>query len=825
MHHGQVLTLRPIAWAQEPPNYQPLQPMKPFRALNMTLSAGACSLLVASASALDEVAGSLVTLTSSGTAPNGAWSWFGDERAIIDDSDPNNTLLLVSSISSAASGSPESGDVDLLWLNMDTGVQGEFELHHRFERDDHNSAALYIRPDGRYVASYTRHGTDDFMYWRVSTNPHDPTAWDPEQSMDASGTSTRNATYNNLSYLPNDNGGSGRLYDFTRAVNWNPTILTSYDQGDSWTQEGLLLSSAGSIRPYMRYFSDGNRIHFTATDGHPRDVNNSIYHGYVEDGQLFRSDGVVIDSNLFDSAAVTPQSLTTVFAANTVVGGIPMTRAWNIDVAIDSSGDPYCIFQARLDPGTLSGGQESLDHQFFYARYDSGLNSWAVHPLAAAGRDIYAASPNGSEDDYTGLAALDPTDPDTVFISTDIDPGSGVPLDRYEIFRGRTTDGGATWAWDPITANSSVDNIRPIVPQWASSDTALVWMRGAYSTYTSWTTEVVAITEITGLVTVPGTAQVTYVDADTSNQSGTTNTTFADGSAFAPPITGSTVPADNQWWERTGFANGGDILAVNGGSNAPVIRTTISGLTPGASYDVYVYYWWADPFGNGEWDLGAGLTQAGITYFSALDGSPISNPFANGPILIQEGNRDMYQYHVGATIAAAAGTIDVYVDDNPGNDDRSWYDGVGTSPISLGGIGANYCVAASNSSGSPGVMAATGSDLAAANNVTLRASSLPPNQFGIFVTSRTQGFVPGAGGTSNGNICLGGAIGRFTLGSQIVSSGATGEFTLPIDLTMIPQGSGFVTMMAGDTWNYQAWHRDQVGLGSNFTDGLRIVFN
>jgi len=800
--------------------------MKPSRALSILLITGASALLVESASAIDEVAGVMITLTDTATAPNGAWSWFGDERAIIDDSDPNNTMLLVSSISSAAGGSPESGDVDLLWLNMDTGAHGEFELHNRFERDDHDSASLYVRPDGRYVACYSRHGTDDFMFRRVSTNPHDPTAWGPEQAVDASGSSSDNATYNNLAFLPNDNGGAGRLYDFTRAVNWNPTLLTSYDQGDTWSQEGVLLSSAGSVRPYMRYFGDGNRIHFTATDGHPRNVNNNIYHGYVEDGQLFNSDGVLLDTNLFDSAAVTPASLTTVFAANTVVGGNPMTRAWNVDVAIDASGDPYCIFQARIDPGTLSGGQQSLDHQFFYARYDSGTSSWAVHSLAAAGRDIYAASPNGSEDDYTGLAALDPTDPDTVFISTDISPIDGAALARYEIFRGVTANEGASWAWDPITANSSVDNLRPLVPQWASSDTALVWMRGGYSTYTSWTTEVVAITEITALTTVPGTAQVTYLDADTSSQAATTNTTFADGSAFVPPTTGSTVPADDQWWQRTGFANGGDILAVHGGSDAPVIRTTISGLTPGASYDVFVYYWWADTFGNGQWDLGAGFTQASITRFLYSDGAPISSPFANEPVLIQEGNRDMYQYSVGRTSASASGTIDVYIDDHPGNDDRSWYDGVGSAPAgSNSGIGTNYCVAANNSSGSPGVMAATGSALAVANNLTLRASSLPPNQFGIFVTSRSQAFVPGAGGTSNGNICLGGSIGRFTLPSQVVSSGAGGEFALAVDLTLIPQGSGFASVMSGDVWNYQAWHRDQVGLGSNFTDGLQILFN
>lgn len=123
------------------------------------------------------------------------------------------------------------------------------------------------------------------------------------------------------------------------------------------------------------------------------------------------------------------------------------------------------------------------------------------------------------------------------------------------------------------------------------------------------------------------------------------------------------------------------------------------------------------------------------------------------------------------------------------------------------------------------MMSATGSTNAAANNLTLEASNLPTSQFGIFVTSMTQAFVPGAGGTSNGNLCLGGALGRFSQPSQILNTGSTGSFDLVVDTTMVPQGSGFVTIMAGDTWNFQAWHRDPVGVGSNFTDGLEIAFN
>ena len=139
-------------------------------------------------------------------------------------------------------------------------------------------------------------------------------------------------------------------------------------------------------------------------------------------------------------------------------------------------------------------------------------------------------------------------------------------------------------------------------------------------------------------------------------------------------------------------------------------------------------------------------------------------------------------------------------------------------------LGTNYCNAVANSSGQAGSMGAFGSGRVADNNVTLTASNLPPNQFGIFAVAPLQGFVPGTGGTSNGNLCLSGSLGRYVGPGEILSSGATGEFQLAIDLQAIPQGGGTAGTSAGQTWNFQAWFRDQVGLGSNFTDGISITF-
>jgi hypothetical protein len=64
---------------------------------------------------------------------------------------------------------------------------------------------------------------------------------------------------------------------------------------------------------------------------------------------------------------------------------------------------------------------------------------------------------------------------------------------HHELFRGNTADRGKTWRWDPITANSTADNLRPLVPKWEDPRTALVWMRGAYrNNRGEWTTAVVA---------------------------------------------------------------------------------------------------------------------------------------------------------------------------------------------------------------------------------------------------------------------------------------------------------------------------------------------
>ena len=141
-------------------------------------------------------------------------------------------------------------------------------------------------------------------------------------------------------------------------------------------------------------------------------------------------------------------------------------------------------------------------------------------------------------------------------------------------------------------------------------------------------------------------------------------------------------------------------------------------------------------------------------------------------------------------------------------------------------IGSSYCgPAANNATGQPGALLVSGSELASSNDVTLAAYQLPGSVTGYFMASRNQGFVAMPGG-SFGNLCLGGAIGRYVGSGQIQNAGSAGVFSLALDLTMVPTPTSFVAVQPGDTLNFQAWFRDSfVGVPtSNFTDAVSVTF-
>lgn len=142
-------------------------------------------------------------------------------------------------------------------------------------------------------------------------------------------------------------------------------------------------------------------------------------------------------------------------------------------------------------------------------------------------------------------------------------------------------------------------------------------------------------------------------------------------------------------------------------------------------------------------------------------------------------------------------------------------------PLAAGApVAEVVCDAVANSTGLAGVMLPGAFDGAAAQ-LELRAIGLPPGAIGMALVSRTQNFVPMAGG-SVGTLCLGGTIGR-SVGAFTAGVDASGELDVTADLAALPQGASTVGVQPGDTWFFQVWHRD-VQATSNFTQALAVRF-
>ena len=136
-------------------------------------------------------------------------------------------------------------------------------------------------------------------------------------------------------------------------------------------------------------------------------------------------------------------------------------------------------------------------------------------------------------------------------------------------------------------------------------------------------------------------------------------------------------------------------------------------------------------------------------------------------------------------------------------------------------FGDPYCAAVPNSTGAPATIHATGSLAAGAGALELWAGSLPPHKTGLFLVSPDAGFVPNPGG-SQGNLCLGGPIGRFQ--SSVQSTGPRGTMHHVVDTGVVPPNPPSA-IQPGETWRFQAWHRDQNPADtSNLTPGLEVAF-
>jgi hypothetical protein len=632
----------------------------------------------------DRVAGNLIQFND-----NGGWSWYMDERAIVDAA--GGKLIAGSDATGAGvGGSSRSGGVEAVLFDLQSGTSQRSTLFigSPLGPDDHNAPAFMLRPDGKYLSQWTGHNNNFLSYFRV----YNGTAWQPYTTFDwatVGAVANEQASYSNPHYLSAEN----RTFTFVRSLDIKSmNILVSSNYGDTWTYYGKLNRSytgSGYNPGYYRFSDNGvDRIDFICTESHPRDTLTSMYHGYISNGMSFRTDGTVVDSNLNDTNAPLSSDFMLIFANGTVMPpGQTNYRCWNSDVQRYPDGTVQAIIHARINQFEHTGGypdQEDPNHAFFFCRYDR--TNWTTTYLCQAGYKLYSA-----EADYVGLGALCPNDPNTLFLSTKYDPRAVTPgvfdtnqpySSAREIWKGVTTNHGASFTWTPITRDSVRDNLRPLVPAWDANNTALLWFRGTYISAQSIDAAVVGIVEHRSEISGPK----TFVDATTGN------TTLATGAALVPG------PGANQWHERAGTFNGGSVLASADVSaeNAPTLKTTVT-LPQSGTYDVWVNYW-GNP--DADWRIKADFSTNAMRVLRQLGGQQAEpGEFTSALVLTNNSTNFLYQAYVGRV---TGGTFSVFVDDEPietgtvstaiGDTARTWYEGVSyaaVEPFRITGVARN----------------------------------------------------------------------------------------------------------------------------------------
>lgn len=402
---------------------------------------------------------------------NGAWCWFQDERAVVDTT--RNKLIV------GSTNSGNSNDVTIFDIK-----NRRVENTKRFNplikwADDHNAPAVMITANGNYLAMWAHHYDEYNHHYSVFSG----STWSNERRFNWNsipGGTNYTIAYSNLYYLSDEE----RIYNFTRANDRAPNFIYSDNNGESWEFGGQLTTNSSSSynKGYYKYWGNGvDRIDMIFTEEHPRDQKTSIYHGYLQDGKTFNTFGEVGDEDIYNRDQIpTFEAFTKVFAHGTPVNGVDMGRCWQSDLVRYNDGTIAILFKARAN-------NSEIDHRNFYTRFNG--KEWKTTYIGKAGPKLY-----NDEQDYTGLAALSPDDPNRIYVSSPFNPGNDdSKAGKREIWRGSTKDNGITWEWEPVTANSSQDNFRPIVPKWKPGKEVVLWFRGSYSTAQNFNTNIVGV--------------------------------------------------------------------------------------------------------------------------------------------------------------------------------------------------------------------------------------------------------------------------------------------------------------------------------------------
>ena len=368
----------------------------------------------------------------------GAWSYFGDPRAI-----SHNGHTFTGWIST-------TGNVWVAHLRPD-GSFTKKVIYKGLGVDDHNNPSLVFRPNGHIAVFFSPHSgrvlpppslRPSRMRYRVSKKPFSIDGFSRVRLVNTNVPGGLGFTY------PNPIQQRGKLWLFWRGGGWFPTF--SYTRnGTDWVPARELLRSHENERPYAKYCGDGKtRIHGIFTEGHANHFNNSLYYLVYENNDFRGANGKLLGR--LRNVPLPIHDLERVYRFTKAKGS-----AWPHDIALTSRGRPRIVYTRRV------GHRDT----FFYA-YNNG-ERWVSRKIVEAGPGFPSFTSGG--------ATLDHEDPRIVYLSRRT--GSFHQVEAWF-----TPDDGRTWRHTQLTNEASHYCIRPVTPRGLQNQSLVLFSRGDRST-------------------------------------------------------------------------------------------------------------------------------------------------------------------------------------------------------------------------------------------------------------------------------------------------------------------------------------------------------
>jgi len=333
-------------------------------------------------------------------------------------------------------------------FNIQTRTYTTVQVGTVFQKDDHNQVQILIRnSDKRLIAFYVEHN-GSAIRWKISINPLDGLSWGAEKAVNP---------VSLYSYISPYQTSDGKIFIFFRA-NSTPAVwyyMKSTDGGETFSGLQQIYNN-GSTQAYLISTQDGDKIHFTASNGHPQHISEGLIHSYhfyfdMQTETTHKTDGATITMPL------TPSALSVV---HLVTGN---DASWILDVAV-KNGQPRIIFAFYTD-----GMSVNLIHKSLYYSEWNGT-AWTTAIKISDTMEGYIETDGSIQEmGYTGASRFNTSNSDIIWMPKQV---NGI-LEIHKVDMS-TTPPSIT----QITFNSTVNNWRPIsIP---SPINNVLWLKNNY---------------------------------------------------------------------------------------------------------------------------------------------------------------------------------------------------------------------------------------------------------------------------------------------------------------------------------------------------------